>query len=93
MATYANAFYQPRTNGSDPAVYATDVAPIEYRGFRIYQRLRKVCFDVVTDGVCVGQYAGLSGAKGLIDLIHDEPNDFWALRAMSALASVKALAA
>jgi hypothetical protein len=83
-AKYKNPWYDP-THGHDPAVYITDVKPVEYRGYKIYQRMKGVCWDVVKDGVCIGQRCGKSGAISLIDLIHDKPKDFWAERALGFL--------
>ncbi len=71
MPSYKNFFYSPKY--TDPAVYHTDAKPVPYRGFLIYQRIKGVCWDIVKDGICVGQYAGLSGAKGVID----EPTEWF----------------
>lgn len=73
MTRYRNSFY--RMSGLyGPEFYETDEKPTEYNGFRIYRRLVS-CFDCVLDGVngpeCIGQYAGINGAKKFID-------EFWA---------------
>lgn len=82
-STYINSFW---SRGSlDPQTYRTDAKPEEYRGFQIYGRIRGVVWDVVKDGVCIGQYAGRKGARGLVDAICDNPTDFWAVRAMDQL--------
>ncbi len=70
MASYRNLFYSLKSE--DPEIYKTDAKPVEYKGFLIYHRIKSSnpwgnCWDIVKDGVCVSQYAGLSGAKGVID--------------------------
>ena len=82
--TYRNGFHDPHNAIYGPAVYSTEVEPRHYRGLLIFRRHAQH-FDVVAAGVCVGQYAGLSGAKSLIDLIRDHPSDFWAERALRHL--------
>lgn len=66
MAEYRNSFFHP-SHGHDPEIYRTDVKPVEYGGCLLYQRLKGVCWDVVKDGVCIGQYAGRSGAEAFVD--------------------------
>lgn len=66
MHEYRNSFYHP-TQGHDPEIYRTDVKPIEYKGCQLYQRIKGRCWDVVRDGVCIGQYAGRSGAEAFVD--------------------------
>lgn len=69
MAEYRNSFW---SRGSlDPQVYKTEARPQEYRGYLIYHRIQ-CCWDVVKDGRTVGQYAGQSGAKRFIDMLHGE---------------------
>lgn len=88
--TYRNSFYKaggvdgigrPCTYG--PEFYETDSVPVEHAGFLIYQRqeLGYPVFDVVKDGVCLTQRAGLEGAKRAAEtlaqgkpLSHQEPN-------------------
>lgn len=67
MATYKNSFHNPKWQDSKPKI-TTDAEPIEYNKHLIYQR-QKDCFDIVKDGVCIGMYAGLNGAKNRIDNI------------------------
>lgn len=83
QAQYKNPWYI--VGGLDPKVYQTEVKPIQYRGFFIYQRIKGICFDVVKDGVCVAQHAGINGAKARIDTILDNPTDFLAIRSLSYL--------
>lgn len=66
MAAYQNSFHKPGRPEYGPEYYVTDAEPVAYRDHLIFQRLRE-CFDVVRDGVCIGQYAGLNGAKRYID--------------------------
>jgi len=66
MAEYLNSFYNS-VYGTDPRVYTTDAKPIEYKGCQLYQRIKGRCWDVVRDGVCIGQYAGRSGAEAFVD--------------------------
>lgn len=66
-ATYKNPWHNPRTNTYGPAMYETDVAPKEYRGYLIYERIPGHCWDVVQDGVCLTQRAGPNGARQYID--------------------------
>jgi hypothetical protein len=80
-ALYRNPWYKSGRPEYGPYEYITDSEPQPYRGMNIYQRLSK-CFDVVWDDVCIGQYAGQSGAVQLIDSIRDKPTDYWAARAI-----------
>ena len=84
MAIYRNPFHEAGKPHYGPAQYETDATPTPYRGMLIYRRM-SVCWDVVKDDTCIGQYAGMSGAKGLIDTILDTPDDWWAKRALSWL--------
>lgn len=65
LTKYKNTFY--RKGGESPETIETEANPTEYKGYLIYERIRKVCFDIVTDGVCIGMYAGINGAKKRID--------------------------
>lgn len=69
---YANPWHKPHGKGYGPDVYRTDAKPREYRGYLIFERIPAVCWDVVKDGVCVTQRAGLNGAKRAIDAILGE---------------------
>lgn len=66
MAKYKNPFYSPKILGSQPEI-ETDVQPIEYKGYLVYERIRGSIWDVVKDSVCVTMMAGLNGAKQAID--------------------------
>ena len=74
-AEYVNSFW---SHGSlDPRVYKTTAKPVEHRGYLIYNRIRSTtphggCWDVVKDGMCVGQYAGKTGAMGFVDMLHGQ---------------------
>lgn len=68
---YKNSFYNPKDQNSKLFI-ETEISPIEYKGFEIYQRIKSNnsssnVFDIVKDGVCVGMNAGLNGAKKKID--------------------------
>lgn len=67
---YKNSWYETlgRKNLShDPPVYSTNVTPTEYKGYLIFERIPKTCFDVVKEGVCISQCMGLNGAKRRIE--------------------------
>ncbi|MCD7983390.1 MAG: hypothetical protein LUG19_03935 [Desulfovibrio sp.] len=67
---YKNPWYETlgrKGLSFDPPVYRTNATPTEYKGYLIFERISKTCFDVVKDGVCVSQCAGLNGAKRRID--------------------------
>jgi hypothetical protein len=66
---YRNPWHQgaDKVNAYGPPLYTTDVKSKEYKGHLIYERIKGMCWDVVKDGVCVTQRAGLSGAKKAID--------------------------
>lgn len=85
MATYRNPWHTPGKAHYGPYSYTCDAEPQEYRGFLIY-RQHSQHYDVVKEGTAIGQYAGVNGARQLIDLIHDNPTDFWAVRALRHLA-------
>ena len=76
MATYKNPWHRVNSTESGPAFYSTDAKPVEYRGYVLYHRIPgasgRGCWDVVKDGVCVGQYAGPSGARQFVDKLHGE---------------------
>ncbi len=79
MATYKNKFHTPHIITSKPII-ETDAIPVAYKGYLIYHRLKNngKCgdvFDIVKDGVCVGMYAGLNGAKRKIDDFEREVNN------------------
>lgn len=63
-----------------PQEYTTDVEPVEYRGYLIYNRIGDV-FDVVVRRCCIGQYASLRGAKEFVDRLSDDTpiptDDLW----------------
>jgi len=70
MTKYVNPWHNPKEPHYGPAEYETEVSPKHHRGFDIYHRTMSV-FDVVKDGTCVGQYAGLGGAHRDIDAYLD----------------------
>lgn len=56
--SYKNPWFKV---GQDPD-YHTDVEPITFEGYLIYHILPNQ-YDVVKNGVCISQRAGLNGAK------------------------------
>jgi len=68
--SYRNQWHRPEEPHYGPAVYETRFPSQPYRGFDVYERMPNV-FDVVKDGVCVGQFAGYDGAKRNIDAYLD----------------------
>ncbi|WP_448607625.1 hypothetical protein [Paenimyroides ceti] len=66
MATYRNLFYNSLNRDSKEFIKTT-VKPIEYKGYLIYQIIKDEHYDVVLNGVCISQRAGLNGAKRFID--------------------------
>lgn len=77
MARYRNKFHKAFNSDFGPEFYETEVHPTAYKGFKIYHRHRGA-FDCVIDGIngpeCVGQYAGLNGAKLFIDQFWEREN-------------------
>jgi len=71
MARYRNSFHNPHSTQYGPEYYETDAKPIEFMGVQIYERLKGICWDVVVDGVCVANRAGLNGAeKAAVQIAH-----------------------
>jgi hypothetical protein len=74
MNTYINIFYNPK-NPLSKKVFCTEVKPIKYNNHLIYHRINSTLpidsgahvFDVVLNDTCIGQYAGLNGAKQFIN--------------------------
>lgn len=71
ITEYRNSFFDP-VRGHDPEIYKTDAKPVEYKGCLIYHRMKGAkasqnCWDVVKEGVCIGQYGGLAGCKAFVD--------------------------
>lgn len=65
---YRNPWHEPHSQTYGPREYETDARPQSYRGYLIYERIKGVCWDVVKDGECVTQMAGLDGARRAIDM-------------------------
>lgn len=67
--TYKNPWHKPGLEDTyGKPTYETDAEPEKYKGYLIYHRRISV-WDVVLNGVCVGQYAGINGARKFIDEI------------------------
>ena len=63
--SYKNPFYNPKNPHGTAAVIETDVEPVEYRGFLLYDNPRWV--DAVIDGTIETQCVTIKGAKSLLD--------------------------
>jgi hypothetical protein len=63
MYAYLNPWHKPEASHYGPKMYETDVEPVKYLGYLIYQRVHGAVWDVVKDGKCITQRAGLNGAK------------------------------
>jgi hypothetical protein len=72
MTSYINPWYKPGQDMYGPKEFTTDVKPTEYKGYLIYERIQGQVWDVVKDGRCVSQRAGINGAKQKIDEILGE---------------------
>jgi hypothetical protein len=70
--TYSNPWHKRYKEEYGPEYYETKVNPIEYKGHLIFQRIEGRVWDVVKNGKCVTQRAGLNGAKRAIDLLTSE---------------------
>lgn len=68
--TYKNPWHR---KGHGPPKYRTESRPTKYRGHLIYQRIKGHVWDVVKDGACITQRAGMGGAKRAIDAITEAP--------------------
>jgi hypothetical protein len=66
MASYLNPWHHPDKTEYGPRMYHCDVRAVSYGCYEIFHRLPTV-WDVVRDGVCFTQRAGLDGAKRWID--------------------------
>ena len=67
-ATYKNPWYKgPKNPEFGPEYFKTDGTPVEYRGYKIYNRVRGHIWDVVKNDVCLDQLSGASGARQAID--------------------------
>ena len=66
-ATYRNPWHKPGKPEYGPAEYTTDAKPQQYEGFTIYERIPGHVWDVVKDGECQTQRAGLNGARAWIN--------------------------
>lgn len=59
--------------------------PVMYKDFLVVYN-QKGSYDVVKAGVCIAQRVTKDGAKGFIDLIYSEPNDYFVKRSLNFLA-------
>lgn len=63
MTTYINPWHRAGAAHYGPAMYETTAKPVSHAGCEIYERVKGHVWDVVRDGVCLAQMAGLNGAK------------------------------
>ncbi len=60
-----------RGDKGQPMNYTCETKPEEYRGYQLFTRIKgkpgNQVIDVVKDGVCVTQMAGLNGARQAVD--------------------------
>lgn len=84
MTRYRNPHHNPRYPKYGPEFYETDVRPVEYRGYLIFNRFGCV-FDVVVNSILVGTIAGEGAARRIVDQHINKlspvfcPGTFWAL--------------
>jgi len=60
---YSNPWHKSGRPEYGPALYESKAAPTEHAGALIFERVAGRVWDVVVDGTCVTQRAGLRGAK------------------------------
>lgn len=58
--------------------------PVMYKDYLVVYN-PKGSYDVVRAGVCIAQRVTKQGAKGFIDLIYSEPNDYFVKRSLGYL--------
>ena len=65
---YKNRWYEQGVRGSQEYL-ETDSEPVVYKDHLIYERMDfgYSVFDIVFQGVCIGMYNGINGAKKRID--------------------------
>jgi len=69
-----------RNSGNQgPEFYETDSPAMEYAGCLIYarQEFGYTIFDVVLNGICVAQRAGINGAKAAAEAREWEDREWW----------------
>lgn len=67
MVTYKNLWHKENNPYSGPPSYTTNVTPVEYKGYLIYERIPYNVWDIVKDDACISQRAGPRGARDFID--------------------------
>lgn len=67
MPRYRNPFHRPPGLTSGPEFYETQVKPVEYRGYLIYERIKTVLFDVVKNNVLLTTRRELEDAQLAVD--------------------------
>lgn len=64
--TYIN----PWAKDYEPKEYTRNATPIDYNGCQIV-KVHQFQYDVVKNGVCIGQRCGMEGAKMCADIVSD----------------------
>ena len=65
-------YRNPWSHHSEPEFFSTTVKPVEYRGFKIFNRLGGISWELVKDGVCLTQRAGRNGPRNLVDALYGD---------------------
>ena len=86
MAKYLNPWFGPATTSPEYFTTLDGMKPVIYRGFKIYQRLNR-SFEIVFNDVCIGQYAGMSGAEKQINRLYKYGAASWYLSEKAVTAS------
>lgn len=71
-------------NSDRISYYVYSEQPVEYKGFLVAYN-PKGSYDVIKNGVCICQRVTQRAAKGFIDIILTQPDDFFVKRALSFL--------
>jgi hypothetical protein len=74
-ASYLNPWHDPKQTMYGPRYYFTEANPVEYRECQIYH-VHSLRYDIVSNGVCIGQVGSIKFAKKQVDLfVGDRPAD------------------
>lgn len=66
MYSYNNRFYDPMQHGSKEIII-TDIKPIEYNGFYIFERIKNEWHDIVKGNEIISQRVTIRSCKKYID--------------------------
>ena len=64
-----NPWHKPGRAEYGPAVYETSAHPTRHACHEIFERVPGRVWDIVRDGACVAQMAGLEGAKRAAEVL------------------------